>query len=87
VTSTSANRALNQMNKLDKVAAIIEEQIKPKEKADALHLNGVKFNRWEQEKVRGYNFVKNDVVTNHLKPLPPRPQTMWDRLSTTDNNT
>jgi hypothetical protein len=87
VTSTSANRALNRMNKLDKEAAIIEDQTKLKEKADALHLNRVKFNRWEQEMDRGYNFVKNEVVTNPLKPLPPRPQTMWDRLSTTDNNT
>jgi hypothetical protein len=58
------------MNKLDNEAAIMEEQIKQKEKADALHLNRVKFNRWVQKMDRGYNFVKNEVVTNLLKPLP-----------------
>jgi hypothetical protein len=81
VSMTSLNRSLNRMNKTSKEMKIIEENEIKKEKQDSLHANRVSFKRWETELNRGYNPIKNEVVTAPYLPVPSSPSTMWERLS------
>jgi hypothetical protein len=81
VSMTSLNRSLNRMNKTVKEMKIIEENEIKKEKQDSLHANRVSFKRWETELNRGYNPIKNEVVTAPYLPVPSSPSTMWERLS------
>lgn len=85
-TLTVTNRSLNRIKKLQKEAeqkARGEGEAKVKEE---LHMNRIKFQRWEQQVDRGYNFITNQVVHEVPAPLPSRPATMWARLTTHSEN-
>ena len=86
ISNTSHNRSLNRMNKLDREATMIEDEEAKKERQDSKHKNRIKFRRWETEIDRGYDIVKNQVINNPHVPVPQRPSTMWDRLSTANAN-
>eukprot|EP01031_Cornospumella_fuschlensis_P033409 gene33409-40416_t len=85
-TLTVTNRSLNRVKKLQKEA---EQKSKGEQEAQAkqqLHMNRIKFQRWEQQVDRGYNFITNQVVQEAPAPLPSRPATMWARLTTHSDN-
>jgi len=48
-------------------------------------MNRIKFNRWEKQIERGYDFIKNNNEV--YEPVPTRPPTVWDRVQApTPNN-
>ena len=49
-------------------------------------MNRIKFNRWEKQIERGYDFIKNNNEV--YEPVPTRPPTVWDRVQapTLNNN-
>ncbi|RYH30974.1 hypothetical protein EON65_03705 [archaeon] len=85
-TLTVTNRSLNRVKKLQKEA---EQKANGELEAQAkehLHMNRIKFQRWEQQVDRGFNFITNQVVHETPAPLPCRPATMWARLTTHCDN-
>lgn len=48
-------------------------------------MNRIKFNRWEKQIERGYDFIKNNNEV--YEPVPTRPPSVWDRVQApTPNN-
>lgn len=53
--------------------------------AEKASISRVSYKRWEQQLDRGFDTVKNNIITQQAMPLPPRPATMWSRLQTSNS--
>ena len=82
-----AERSLHRMKRVEKEKNATEIGEIQSTIADKRRLAKVSYKRWEEGIDRGYDFIKNTVNGSDLpQPLPSRPATMWDRLSTMDSN-
>lgn len=82
IATTSDQRSINRKNRLTKELKMIEKGEEKKSNDDERHMKRISFKRWETEIDRGYNAIKNEVVKNPPNPIPTRPATMWERLTT-----
>lgn len=78
---TMEQRSLNRVKKREKEAEQKEKGEREHLEKEIQRINRIKFNRWETVIDRGYDPIKNEVSLDKPAPLPPRPVTMWGRLT------
>lgn len=79
--NTSNELIIREMNRCKGILVQAKQQEvgqKIYDRNEERRMNRIKFNRWEKQLERGYDFIKNN---NELyEPLPSRPPTVWDRV-------
>jgi hypothetical protein len=78
---TMEQRSLNRVKKREKEAEHKEKGERGHLEQEIQRINRIKFNRWQTEIDRGFDPIKNEVNLDRPTPLPPRPATMWARLT------